>query len=89
MMTHDTILTCNTLTNNQHLKVLHGLEIKVYFQNEKNDTVIILRYIACVSIYFSQSIAFSNIYLFSILFSKDFARWKSVGLPHFAYSVIH
>ena len=45
--------------------------------------------IECVKIYFSQSIAFGNIYLFSILFSIDFAQWKSVILPHIAYIVIH
>ena len=51
------------------------------------------------SIFFS--IVFVNIYLFSIFFqdflpynfsiffSKEFARWKSVGLPHIAYIVIH
>ena len=27
-------------------------------------------------------IDFVNIYVFSITFSIDFARWKSVGLPH-------
>ena len=30
-----------------------------------------------------------NINLFSIFFSIDFARWKSVGLPRFAYIGIH
>ena len=40
--------------------------------------------IDCVDIYFSQSIVFPNIYFFSIFFSIDFARWKSVGLPHTA-----
>ena len=30
-----------------------------------------------------------NIYLFSIFFSIDFAREKSVGLPQIAYIVIH
>ena len=30
-----------------------------------------------------------NIYLFSIFFSTDFARWKSVGLLHIAYFAIH
>ena len=38
--------------------------------------------IVCVNIYFSQSIVFANIYLFSIFFSIDFARWKSMGLHH-------
>ena len=30
-----------------------------------------------------------NIYLFSIFVSIDFAQWKSVGLPHIDYIVIH
>ena len=30
-----------------------------------------------------------NIYLFSMLFSIDFARWKSMGLLHIAYIVIY
>ena len=30
-----------------------------------------------------------NIYLFSIFFSIDFARWKSVDLPYIAYFAIH
>ena len=30
-----------------------------------------------------------NIYIFSIFFSKDFFRWKSLGLPHIVYIVIH
>ena len=30
-----------------------------------------------------------NIYLFSIFFSIDFTSWKSVGLPHITYIVIH
>ena len=30
-----------------------------------------------------------NIYLFSIFFSIDFARWISVGLPDIAHIVIH
>ena len=38
-----------------------------------------------VNVYFSQSIAFVNIYLFSIFFAIDS---KSVGLPHIAYIVI-
>ena len=37
--------------------------------------------IDCVNIYFSQSIVYTNIYLFSIFFSIDFPQWKSVGLP--------
>ena len=37
--------------------------------------------IDCVNIYFSQSIVFANIYFFSIYFSIDFARRKSVGYP--------
>ena len=41
--------------------------------------------IDCVNVYFSQSIAFVNIYLFSIFFAIDS---KSVGLPHIAYIVI-
>ena len=34
-------------------------------------------------------IDYVNIYLFSIFFSIDFARWKSKGLPDIAYIVIH
>ena len=35
------------------------------------------------------AIDYVNIYLFSIFFSIDFTGWKSVGLPHVAYIVIH
>ena len=34
-------------------------------------------------------IDYVNIYLSSIFFAIDFARWKSVGLPCIAYIVIH
>ena len=41
---------------------------------------------SCQYFYFSRSIIFANIHLFSIFFiSIDFARWKSVALPHIAY----
>ena len=39
------------------------------------------------SIFFS--IVFANIYIFSIFFFKIFPLWKSVGLSHIAYMVIH
>ena len=42
--------------------------------------------IDCVIIYFSQSIVFGNIYLFSIIFSVDFEKCE---LPHIAYIVTH
>ena len=42
-----------------------------------------------INIYFYQSIVFANDYLFSIFFLIDFAQWKSLGLPHIAYIVIH
>lgn len=29
-----------------------------------------------------------NIYIFTIFFSLDFARWESVGLPHISCIVI-
>ena len=35
------------------------------------------------------SIDYVNIYLFSLFFSIDFPRWKSVGLPHIAYIMIY
>ena len=35
------------------------------------------------------SFDYVNIYLFSMLFSIDIVRWKSVGLPHIPYVVIH
>ena len=35
------------------------------------------------------SIDYANIDLFSIFFSINFARWKSVGLSHIAYIVIY
>ena len=41
----------------------------------------------CVNIYFPQSTVFVNIYHFSILFSRDFTRWKDLGLPRIAYIV--
>ena len=41
----------------------------------------------CVNIYFPQSIVFTNIYHFLILSSRDFARWKDLGLPRIAYIV--
>ena len=41
------------------------------------------------NIYFARSVTVGHIYLFSIFFSIDFARLKSVGLPHIAYIVIH
>ena len=34
-------------------------------------------------------IDYENIYLFPLFFSIDFSRWRSVGLPHIAYVVIH
>ena len=33
-------------------------------------------------------IDYVNIYLFCNIFSIDFARWKSVGLPYVAYIMI-
>ena len=52
--------------------------------------------IDCVNIYhllifFSIDFAINyiDIDLFSIFFSIDFARWKSAGLPHIAYIIIH
>ena len=43
MVTQGTILTCDTLTDSQHLKKIHVLEIKIYFQNEqKSDTMVVL-----------------------------------------------
>ena len=35
------------------------------------------------------SIDYVNIYLFLIFFLIDFPWWKSLGLPHIAYVVIH
>ena len=43
MVTQGTILTCDTLTHSQHLKKIHVLEIKIYFQNEqKSDAMVVL-----------------------------------------------
>ena len=38
---------------------------------------------------FSQLIMSINIYLFSVYFPINIFQWKSVGLPHIAYLVIH
>ena len=49
------------------------------------------RYIALIvfsgSINKRFSICCVNIYIFSIFFSIDFVRWKSLGLPHIVYIV--
>ena len=62
-------------------------------QNVSNFTSNDSRYIALFAVSGSIkklfSIDYVNIYIFLIFFSIDFARWKSVGLSHIAYIVIH
>lgn len=43
MVTRDTILTCDKVTQNQYLKCIHVIEVKVYFQNnQKGNTMVVL-----------------------------------------------
>ena len=54
-----------------------------------NESLYIALFVVSQSIKKLFSIDYVKIYLFSIFSSIDFAMWKSVGLPHIAYIVIH
>ena len=54
-----------------------------------NDSGYIALFVVSESIKKLFSIDHIIIYLFSIFFSIDSARWKSVGLPRIAYFVVH
>ena len=58
-------------------------------QLKLNESRYIALFVVSGSIKKLFSIDCVNIYLFSIFFSIDFSGWKSVGLPHTAYNVIH
>ena len=43
MVARDTMLTCDKVTQNQHLKCIQVIEVKVYFRNnQKGDTMVVL-----------------------------------------------
>ena len=43
MVTRDAILTSDKVTQNQYLKCIHAIEVKVYFQNnQKGNTMVVL-----------------------------------------------
>ena len=64
-------------------------EIKLISEIKVNESRDFAFFVSSGSIKKLFSIDCVNIYLFSMFFSKEFARWKSVGIPHIAYIVIH
>ena len=76
---------------------MRGSKIKIcmFFETSQslvlkiNESQYIALFVVSGSIKKLSSSDYVNIYLFSIFSSIDFARWKSVVLPHIVYIVIH
>ena len=65
----------------------HSYDINRIFKSNESRHIILFAISGSTKKIFS--IHYVNIYIFSIFFSIDFARWQNLGLPQIVYIAIH